>query len=272
MVLEKVIVMMIGFTAMIVFQSLIYNMLVEAKCTGLNYRGEDIPVGLGVGYVIAQVVTIMVSNIYFKQDFKVVYGLAVGILSMGFVGLMDDLIGDKDTKGFKGHIKSLLKGKLTTGGLKAISGFGVAFLISLSISDGILDTGVNTFLIALFTNIINLFDLRPGRACKAFLFFAVATMVTSALGSYQFLMLSAVGVILAYIGYDLGAKSMLGDVGSNAMGITLGVYCASTSSLRVKAVYLSVLIILHLVSEFSSFTKIIEKNRVLKAIDQFGRR
>lgn len=272
MVLEKIMVLMLGFVIMFAFQTLIYRMLLEANSTAENYRGEKIPVGLGIAYVLSQATAVMLANLYFKQDFKVVYSLVLGVLSMGFVGLMDDLIGDKGTKGFKGHIKSLLGGKLTTGGLKAISGFGIGFLISLPISGGIIELGVNTLLVALFTNIINLFDLRPGRACKAFLFLGVVTILTSAFSVYSFLMISAIGVVLAYIGYDLRAKSMLGDVGSNAMGITLGVFAAMTSPFATKLVYLGVLVALHVISEFYSFTKIIESNKLLKTIDKFGRR
>lgn len=272
MVLENIIVVMLGFAVMFAFQTLIYRMLLEAEATAENYRGEKIPVGLGIAYVLSLVTAVMLANLYFKQDFKIVYSLILGVLSMGFVGLMDDLLGDKGTKGFKGHIKSLLGGKLTTGGLKAISGFGIGFLISISISDGIIELGVNTLLVALFTNVINLFDLRPGRACKVFLFLGVVTLLTSAFSIYGFMMLSAIGVVLAYIGYDLSAKSMLGDVGSNAMGITLGVFSVATSPMNVKFVYLGILIALHLISEFYSFTKIIESNKLLKTIDKFGRR
>ena len=40
---------------------------------------------------------------------------------MGLVGIYDDLIGDKEVKGLKGHFISFLKGNPTTGGIKARS-------------------------------------------------------------------------------------------------------------------------------------------------------
>lgn len=272
MFIEKILVAIFGFVIMLVLRGLIYNMLVEAGVTRKNYREEDIPIGLGIAYTIAYLVGVLVAGFYFESSHEGTLVIVLGVLGMSFVGLMDDLIGDTKTKGFKGHVKALLRGKLTTGGLKALSGFGLGAIISLIISEGAVEVVTNTFLIALFTNAINLFDLRPGRACKVFLGALILLILTSSYREWDFAILVGVGVVLAYIRYDLDAKSMLGDVGSNAMGMTLGVISSMVSPIYVKFILLSILILLHVLAEFYSFTDIIEKSAFLRKIDQLGRR
>ena len=60
-------------------------------------------------------------------------------MSMFFAGIIDDTIGNRDVSGLKGHFKSLFKGKLTTGGFKAIFGGFVGLIISVAISKDIID-------------------------------------------------------------------------------------------------------------------------------------
>jgi len=249
----------------------IYNMLLANKCTALNYNKNEIPLGMGIVFILIQTIVVFLFALSFNTNAAYVFSYIVSMLLIGMIGLIDDLIGEKDVKGFKGHIKSLIKGKLTTGGLKAVIGFGAAFLVSIVLSDGYLDIVLNTFVIAFFTNLVNLFDLRPGRANKAFVFFAVVLIITGHIQAYDFIIFSAIGIIIMYMPYDLKSKSMMGDVGSNALGITLGVYCVLTQSFISRLVYLILLIILHLISEFYSFSRIISKIKLLKYIDNLGR-
>lgn len=250
---------------------LVYSMLKEAGVVEKNFRDEIIPIGMGLLYVITSPILLIISGKVLDLDTNVTLNLVIGILGIGIIGLVDDLLGDKNAKGFKGHVRALLGGKLTTGGLKAISGFGIAFLIALSISSGFAEIALNTFLIALFTNIVNLFDLRPGRACKAFIGLMAAVLAFQKVSDYNIMAAALLGVVAGYMRNDLKAKAMLGDVGSNSLGMSLGILCAVSCGTGVKAVFLAVLVALHVVSEFYSFTKIIENNRVLKFIDQLGR-
>ena len=85
---------------------------------------------------------------------------------IGFVGLLDDLVGETDIKGFKGHIKAFLK-EIDHRSFKAGMGF-YCFIYFYSFSNSLLDVVINTLIISLFTNLTNLFDLRPGRSIKYF--------------------------------------------------------------------------------------------------------
>ncbi len=268
----NLVVFIISVLASLFIGPFIFDMLISNGSTGLNYRGEKIPVGMGLLFILIQVFLIFSASLFeLGVDKTILLAYIISIILIGLIGFTDDLIGETDIKGFKGHIKALLRGKLTTGGLKAVVGLVIAVLFSLNVYNGIFELGVNILLITLFTNIINLFDLRPGRAIKVFSFLSIALIITSYINEYNFIIYAALGIIIVYSRYDLKAKSMMGDIGSNALGMTLGTFCVLTHSLTEKIVYLIILIILHGISEFSSFSKIIKNNSILNYLDNIGR-
>ena len=268
--MEYILFFIISFLLSLILFPMIFTMLKDADFMETNFRKERIPIGMGLLFVITSPILIILIGNYLNIKLES-FVISFGIISMGLVGLIDDFLGNKDDKGFKGHIKALLKGRLTTGGLKAISGFGIAFLVSLSISNGLSNIVLNTFMIALFTNIINLFDLRPGRACKVFLLFLCILAIFMNNTEYIYLYIIILAVILGYIRKDLKALVMLGDTGSNAMGISLGIIAALSTGFEFRIIITLILVILHVISEFYSFTKIIEKVKLLKFFDDMGR-
>ena len=256
----------------IIVTPLIFDMLLKSGSVALNYREETIPLGMGLLFVLVQSFLMFATAIYVNNINKtIVLSYVICIILIGLIGMIDDFIGEKDIKGFKGHIKALFKGRLTTGGLKAVVGFLLAALFSVSVSKSYVELIINILLITLFTNIVNLFDLRPGRANKVFMFMAIVLIITAYVRDYNFIIYTSVGIILVYIRYDLKAKSMMGDVGSNSLGITLGIFCVLSQNLNVKIIYLTILVVLHIISEFSSFSKIIKNNRFLNYLDNIGR-
>lgn len=236
-----------------------------------NFRGELIPVGMGMIFMPI----ILLNGVFLvivKEDsnFISISLFIIGILGMGAAGLLDDLLGNRNVTGLKGHLHAFLKGQLTTGGFKAIFGGLLAFVISLIYSRSIIDIFINTFMIALFTNCINLLDLRPGRAIKGFILFLIPMLFISFPIEFSSSIFSLLGAALAYAPYDLKAHSMMGDVGSNILGISLGILFLSTS-LTVRVILLLLLIFIHGITEKYSLTKIIENNKILHYLDQWGR-
>lgn len=250
---------------------MILNMLLKSNTVSLNYKGKNIPLSMGLSFVFIQIISLSIVLLITGEniDYTVYYLFSFSI--MGFVGLLDDLIGDKNVKGFKGHIKSFFRGELTTGGIKAGVGFFVALIISIILSVNFIEILINTLLIALFTNLTNLFDLRPGRSIKVFIMISLIMLMTGGIKDYNFFFYSFYGILIIYFPLDLKAKAMMGDVGSNVLGITLGIYCAYTHNLASKIIYLILLIIIHILAERLSFSKIIENNKILKFIDSLGR-
>ena len=65
---------------------------------------------------------------------------------------------------------------------------------------------------------------------------------------------------------------MLGDTGANALGAALGVGTVLSTSPGVRTAVAIVLLLLTLVSEIVSFSRIIERVPPLRGFDQLGRR
>jgi UDP-N-acetylmuramyl pentapeptide phosphotransferase/UDP-N-acetylglucosamine-1-phosphate transferase len=270
MVKEAIIVFGLSLSLSCISTPFLLKMLAKSNCLCQNYKNEEIPVGMGLMFIIVQVIVLSFLFIIKRDNyFLLVY--SVSFVLMGMIGMIDDLIGDKSIKGFKGHIRALTKGTLTTGMLKALIGFFISLFVSIVISENTADGILNIFLIALFINFINLFDLRPGRALKMFLFISIFFLLTTKLNVSSLVIFSFYGIIIRYLPLDLKAKAMMGDVGSNILGLTLGIYCALNYTFHIKLIYLAVLILIQIVSEFFSFSSIIEKSRFLKFIDNLGR-
>ncbi|MDQ1292815.1 MAG: hypothetical protein QG608_695, partial [Actinomycetota bacterium] len=105
---------------------------------------------------------------------------AVAAAGAGCFGAVDDLVEQGSAKGLRGHLRELARGRLTTGGLKVlgIGAVGVTAAALLTEPSGgqggravrrarrTCDVVLGGALIAGTANLLNLLDLRPGRALK----------------------------------------------------------------------------------------------------------
>ena len=248
------------------------NMLIASNVIRPNYKKDMIPVSMGLVFLPMIVINGIILAIFTTEYKNLLYLFMYifGLIAMCLVGILDDIIGNRDVSGLKGHFKSLFKGNLTTGGFKALFGGFVGILISVAISKNIIDIGINTLIIALSTNLMNLLDLRPGRAIKVYLFLAILIFLTIA-GYPKGLLLLILPSVLVYFTHDLKAKAMMGDTGSNVLGISIGILVAMGYGLGVRVGWLVFLIFIHLLTEKYSLTKIIEQNKFLNFIDKLGR-
>lgn len=254
----------------------IIKMLCKANvglCTSVNYRGRSIPAIGGVVFIPILLVAILLLLLNRPENFFSYLSYLTLVLSMGFAGVIDDLIGDRITKGLINHIKSVLKGTMTTGFLKALTGLLVSCIVSFGITGTNVEFVLNVLIISLFANTINLFDLRPGRAVKVFTSMSLMLLI-AAIGR----LVEAMPIIilnmaaLLYISYDLKEICMLGDTGANILGITLGYYSSLFISFNGKLILLAFLVFLNIISERLSITTLINSNRVLSYLDSLGRR
>ncbi len=245
-------------------------MLTDVGAVRKNYQGLDIPVSVGLSLVMAILLVFCLFSFFswYETSFHL---FLIGIISFAFLGFIDDILGQRDTLGFRGHFSQLFKGRLTTGGLKALGGGLVAFFLASFFSPTWYDVILNTLIVALFANMLNLLDLRPGRAVKGFLFFLLLIIILVK-GHINWVLLSPViGALLVYFPYDLRAQVMLGDTGSNVLGFILGFLSVIYLSLYFRIAVLIFLISMHIYTEKYSLTKTIENNPVLRAIDNWGR-
>lgn len=248
------------------------SLLIESNVLRPNYKKDMIPVSMGIVFLPMLIINAIILA-YFTTNFKDMLHIFIflfGLVSMFFAGILDDIIGNRDVSGLKGHFKSLLNGKLTTGGFKALFGGFIGLVISIAISKNIYDIVINTLIIALSTNLMNLLDLRPGRAIKGYLLISIVLLFT--LGEYtRNLLLLIFPNVIAYFNQDLKAKAMMGDTGSNVLGISIGILFVMVYPLKVRLIWLAFLIFIHILTEKYSLTKIIENNKFLNFIDKLGR-
>lgn len=251
-----------------IFKEQIFLILQDLNMVQQNYKNINIPIGMGLYFIAPLLITSLFSKYFYPDQYSDL--IMAGSIIMGFTGFLDDMNTDKVNKGLKGHIKMLLKFKLTTGMLKAITGVFLSFYISLSFSGSFQQILLNTFLISLFTNFMNLWDLRPGRASKVFIFISLILIYFVPFSGRLYLSAMLFSVLF-YINGDLKARYMLGDAGSNLLGFFLGSISAMYLEIPVKVIILIFLIAMHIAAEKVSFSKIIKENKILNYIDMMGR-
>ena len=228
-------------------------------------------------------------------------------------GLIDDLAGSGKRRGLRGHLGALAHGEVTTGTVKlgglAATGFAAAVFghtasghtASGSAASGSAAVGratdvmINAGLIAGGANLLNLFDLRPGRAIKVAVLsgclIAAGGAVTGGPGPRAadgrpvgggrsgggraaglVAVATPLGASLALLPEDLGERAMLGDAGANALGAMLGAAAARSLPRPARIGLLAGIVALTVVSEKVSFTRVIERTPPLRRLDMLGRR
>ncbi|WP_242848775.1 hypothetical protein [Syntrophomonas palmitatica] len=260
-----------GLLVEVIVLHFLMGMLERSGAVRANYLGVDIPVSAGMSFPITIIVVFILFALFscYQPRYHV---FIFGLTAISFLGFIDDMLGRRDTLGFKGHIGELLRGRMTTGGLKATGGFIIAFFIAFFSSHGMLSILLNTLLIALFTNLLNLFDLRPGRAVKAYLFFLLVILLSAHFQIDYLIYVPLLGAVLWYFRYDLKARVMMGDAGSNVLGLALGYYAMIALPLSMRIGMLVFLIAIHIYTEKYSLTSTIEKVSFLKWLDNLGRK
>jgi UDP-N-acetylmuramyl pentapeptide phosphotransferase/UDP-N-acetylglucosamine-1-phosphate transferase len=207
-------------------------------------------------------------------------------LGSGAVGLYDDLVGarpDQRARGFHGHLAALRRGRVTSGVAK-IAGIGAVALTAAAMlstarprgswssrttrrEKSMIDVGLGAGVIAGAANLLNLLDLRPGRALKVGLVAGLALAAGPAGG----LAAGPAGAAAALLPEDLREQTMLGDCGANALGAVLGAALVARTGPAGRAVALAVIAGLTAASERVSFTQVIARTPVLRELDELGR-
>jgi len=199
---------------------------------------------------------------------------AVGLAAL--VGLVDDQFGSASAKGLKGHLDQLRHGRVTTGSLK-IAGLTLGALVAATGESQkvpaagrarwVATLAANTVLMAGLANLINLLDLRPGRALKA----AVLPAGAALAGDGRQLAVSTLTGIAAALPGDLAERAMLGDCGAGALGASVGVAAMRSWPTWLKLPAVAGLVGLTLASEKVSFSAVIDRTDWLRRLDQVGR-
>lgn len=265
-----------GFILTRVILPFLLQLLADGGAVKVNWQGKKIP-GLGglvLPFVFGIVVTLLAAVSLLDEEWRI-YLLAVYGISL--VGLLDDLVGNNRQKGIKGHFMRLFREKkLTTGAIKALAAGLIALIAVVSLAPhggsaekGLFSWTVDWLLVVTSVNTINLFDLRPGRAVKAAAFFLLFVLIN--LPREPGLALCTLGILLAYGPYDFRGLVMLGDTGSNTLGVITGLALLQ-APLGARLAVLGSLLVLNIMAEKISLSRIIERNTWLRLIDNWGQK
>jgi UDP-GlcNAc:undecaprenyl-phosphate/decaprenyl-phosphate GlcNAc-1-phosphate transferase len=276
------------------------------RWTRTNHRGDDVTLLEGPAVAVATAVAALLGR---GLPGRLRAAAALAAFGAGAFGVLDDLAEQGASKGLRGHLGALGRGELTTGGVKILgigatglvaaalatprgsgpeSGAGRSAGVGRGAGGGrgagvgraagggrgagvgrALDVAVAGALIAGSANLLNLFDLRPGRALKVALLAAPAVLVV---GSGAGLAAAAVGPAASVLRVDLAEQAMLGDGGANALGAALGTALVAGSGRVTRLAALAAVLGLTLASEKVSFTAVIAATPGLREFDALGRR
>jgi hypothetical protein len=236
-----------------------------------NHRGEPVTLLEGPAAAAAAVAATLITPGLPARSRAAIALAGAGAAAFGGY---DDLKGSGDRRGFRGHLGALARGEVTTGAVKiagiGATGLAAGVLAGRTRRGGVADAVINTALVAGGANLLNLFDLRPGRAIKVTL--ATGAMLGAASPAGRLAAAAPVAAALAVLPEDLGERAMLGDSGANALGAMLGAGAATALPRKARIAVLAAVAGLTAASEVVSFTKVIERTPPLRWLDMLGRR
>src|SRR5450755_3083535 len=258
------------------------------RWTRTNHRGEAVTLLEGPAAALAGAIAALAAPGIPARSRAALAAAAAGAAAFGGY---DDLAGSGDRRGFRGHLGALAHGQVTTGAVK-IGGIGATGVAAAALNGGpAADVAINAALVAGSANLLNLFDLRPGRALKVALAAGVPLGISQlvrhagragragrgGLGGRSGRAGAAavavpIGAAVALLPEDLGERAMLGDAGANALGALLGAAAAGSLSRRSRLAILTGITGLTAASEVVSFTKVIQRTPPLHWLDMLGRR
>ncbi|MGI8681682.1 MAG: hypothetical protein ACR2JO_06060 [Mycobacteriales bacterium] len=232
-----------------------------------NYRGEPVSLLGGPAVVLAGAAGVAAS---WQVPARLRLAAVVAGLGAGAVGRYDDRYGIGTARGFAGHLDALAGGRVSTGIVKIV-GIGAGGLAAGALAGRhALDALLAGAVVAGTANLVNLMDLRPGRALKSGLAISLLLVARPEVGGE--LVAGPLGAVTALLPADLAQRTMLGDAGANGLGALLGVGLIAAASRRRLVVLLLLLVGLTVASEVVSFSAVIDRVRPLRWLDRLGAR
>jgi UDP-GlcNAc:undecaprenyl-phosphate/decaprenyl-phosphate GlcNAc-1-phosphate transferase len=246
-----------------------------------NYRGARVAYPAGLAALAATLIALgPVAIADHASDGDVwapigaplgIVGIVMYVMGVAVLGMIDDMLGAGDERGWRGHARAAAGGGFSPGLLKAAGAAGLALFV---LAGSALDTGdylLAAAVLVLATNFFNLLDLRPGRSLKALALLGAALTIGSmdldplwALGLFA-------GPLLVLLPFDLREQGMLGDTGSNVAGAVAGLWLIATLDTTGQLIALGVIGTATIYGEFRSISRLIDRTPGLRHLDSLGR-
>jgi UDP-GlcNAc:undecaprenyl-phosphate GlcNAc-1-phosphate transferase len=196
--------------------------------------------------------------------------MAAGCALTFLAGLYDDYRPTR-ARGIVAQVRALLRGRLTSGPVKMLVIVSAAALVAWRLEGHGWRLALGIPVIAGAANLWNLLDVIPGRSTKYFLPAVAVVGIVADGGAYPILAASAFGAGTGALFFDVRERAMLGDAGANVLGFIVGIGLFEVLSTLGLVLALSVILVLHLVSETVTLSRIIEATPPLRWFDRLGR-
>ncbi|GAA3070073.1 hypothetical protein GCM10020000_63180 [Streptomyces olivoverticillatus] len=173
---------------------------------------------------------------------------SLAVLAAAACGAYDDVAGAGDPRrGFRAHLGALRRGEVTSGTVK-LAGIGAAGLAAgMVLEERPLDRALAAVVIAGSAHLVNLLDVRPGRAAAAVIALGAGGLLRGGAARGSAPPPVAAAAVLA--ADDIGERTMLGDTGAHALGAGLGVAVVAANGRAGLAFHAAVLTAVALVAD-----------------------
>ncbi len=266
--IDEVISLALSFFIARFFIPKVLKMLKTGGMMVKNYRGQPVVTSMGLAFIFPcalSLIPFIISGIELDH-----MAFLMVISSLALAGFIDDTVGNTAIKGIKGHVSQFIKGRMSTGVVKLIMAALVGLFVSGYQHKSLIGLGVYVPLFSLLVNFINLMDLRPGRAIKAFLLIGIVLMISGGF-SNLWVVIPITAALPFYMKGEMEEKYMLGDAGANLLGGIAGFYAVKSLTLAPAAAMAAILLSIHVVAEYRSLSRVIESVPPLRFIDQLWR-
>jgi UDP-GlcNAc:undecaprenyl-phosphate/decaprenyl-phosphate GlcNAc-1-phosphate transferase len=259
-----------GLVAAIACRSLT-PMTATASWSRRNFRGATVSLIAGPIFAFTTVAGLFLLAVADGDARRTAFAVLTAAGAAGLVGWYDDTHGETHAKGLRGHARALARGRVTSGVLK-VAGLALAGACAAAIARAGIEpfVAVEAMVVAGAANLVNLFDLRPGRALKVGLIAAVPMAVLLPSTASVAVAVPA-GAAAGVLPFDVREHVMLGDCGANALGAALGAAVVAAQNAGATLAVLVAIVVLTLISEAVSYSRIIDSTPPLRAIDRLGR-
>ncbi|WP_418956268.1 hypothetical protein [Streptomyces tritici] len=177
-----------------------------ARLRRLNHAGRDVELYAGPATALGAAVAAAAAGSP---------PAAFAVLAAGACGAYDDARGDH-RRGFRAHLGALRRGEVTSGAVK-LFGIGAAGLVAGALmKERPVDKVLAGVVVAGTAHLVNLVDVRPGRALLGVLALGAPGLLRGPEAA------APMGAAAAVLADDLGERTMLGDAGAHALGAAVG--------------------------------------------------
>lgn len=236
-----------------------------------NHAGRSVPAMLGIALVGGTLAGALLSRPADEVRSRIEVVALASVAGLFVVGTLDDLVA-RGPRGLVGHLRSLSRGRPTTGILKLLAGVGAGVAAAVAMGGSVVRAAAAAVLVATSVNLFNALDVRPGRALKTAGLAMGATLPTlwdTAVGA---VVAAAFGAVAAVLPFDLRERGMLGDGGSNPLGFVAGLALALVLATPWLLAVAALALVLQVAAETVTLSRLIEASPPLAWLDRLGRR